>query len=91
MHIELSSKSADKWDTSDACLLLQGGFSNEISAPTLTIEPLWSSQVITNAHIACIRPQLAGKPRNLANIFFIAENTACVALKDLVQSVARDL
>lgn len=46
MHIELSSKSPDKCDASDACLFLQGGFSNEISTPALTIELLWSSQVI---------------------------------------------
>lgn len=46
MRIELISKSPDKHDTSNACLLLQGGFSNEISALTLMVEVLWSSQLV---------------------------------------------
>lgn len=46
MHVQLSGKSLDIWDTSDAHLFLQHGFTNEIGTPTLTVELLWPSQGI---------------------------------------------
>lgn len=45
----------------------------------------------TNAHIKCVKQQIISKPRNLVNIFSLQQSTACVALKDLMQSVASDL
>ena len=71
MHIQLSNKSPDKHDPSEACPFLQRGFTNfthphAYSGATVVI----SSSA--NAHVEWVKQQLTGKPRNLANIFLIA-------------------
>lgn len=45
----------------------------------------------TNTRMECAKHQLTRKPGNQGNIFTLLQSTAWVTVRDLIQSVARDL
>lgn len=58
---------------------------------TLIVELLLSSQVVQILVWSVQKHQLTRKPRNQGNIFTLLQSTAWVTVRDLMQSVARDL